>query len=125
VFTDCAIFYFRYLFLCNFSLTYSDVFSKLVLIKSPLHYTAIADLAVTHNIDVFALTETWISPNTTYAQQFDPIPHGFTLIFIPRLVTDLCTPQSLVVAQNLFSVNIANFSPHLQLLSNPLNCLQS
>jgi len=37
-----------------------------------LHYTA--DLADTHNIDVFALTETWISPNTTSAQLFDAIP---------------------------------------------------
>jgi len=32
---------------------------------NPLHYNAmIADLADTHNIDVFALTETLISPNT-------------------------------------------------------------
>ena len=36
----------------------------------PLHYTAIADLADTHNIHVFALTETWISSNTTSAQLF-------------------------------------------------------
>jgi len=39
-----------------------------------LHYTAIADLADTHNIDVFALNEAWIPPNTTSAQLFDVIP---------------------------------------------------
>ena len=57
----------------------------------PLHYTAIADLADTHNIHVFALTETWISSNTTSAQLFDAIPHGFTFISTPRLVPDSCT----------------------------------
>jgi len=45
-----------------------------------LHYTAIADLAVTHNIDVFALTETLISPNTISAQLFDAIPRRITFI---------------------------------------------
>jgi len=65
---------------------------------NPLHYTAIANLANTYNIDVFALSETWISPNTTSA---------------------------LVAAQHFFSVNLANFSPHPLLLLNPLNCLQS
>jgi len=49
---------------------------------NPVHYTAIADLADTHNIDVFALTETWISPNTTSAQLFDAIPRGLTFIKI-------------------------------------------
>ena len=57
----------------------------------PLHYTAIADLADTHNIHVFALTETWISSNTTSTQLFDAIPHGFTFISTPRLVPDSCT----------------------------------
>jgi len=33
--------------------------------------------------------------------------------------------QSLVAAQHFFSVNLANFSPHLLLLLNLLNCLQS
>jgi exonuclease III len=55
---------------------------------NPLHYTAIADLADTHNIHVFALTETWISHNTTSAQLFDAIPHGFTFISTPRPILD-------------------------------------
>jgi len=56
-----------------------------------VHCTAIADLADTHNIDVFALFETWISPNTTSAQLFDAIPRGFTFINTPRPVPDSCT----------------------------------
>ena len=55
-------------------------------LTNPLHYTAIADLANTHNINVFALTETWISPKTTSAEILDSIPHGYTLISTPRPV---------------------------------------
>jgi len=68
---------------------------------NPLHYTAIAVLADTHNIDVFALTETWISPNTTFAQQFDAIPRGFTFINTPRPVPDSRT-SSIVAAGTAF-----------------------
>jgi len=50
-----------------------------------------ADLADTQNIDIFALSETWISGNTTSAQQFDVISRGFTFINTPRLVPDSCT----------------------------------
>jgi len=59
--------------------------------SSPLHYTAIADLADTHNIDVFSLTEIWISANNTFAQLFDAIPRGFTFINTPRPAPDLFT----------------------------------
>jgi len=55
---------------------------------NPLHYTANADLADSLNIDVFAHTETWISPNTTSAQLVDAIPRGFTSIITPRSVPD-------------------------------------
>ena len=34
---------------------------------NPLHHTALADLADTYSIDLFALTETWVSSNTTSA----------------------------------------------------------
>ena len=56
-----------------------------------LHYTAAADLAESHDIHIFALTETWINPNTTAAQLFDSIPRGFTLISNPRPVSSSCT----------------------------------
>jgi len=93
---------------------FHPVFVSLTSGNSLILFTIPADLAVTHNIDVFALTETWISPNTTSAQLFDAIPRGFTFINTPRSVPNSCT-----------SSIVANFSPHLPLLLNPLNCLQS
>jgi len=58
---------------------------------NPLHYIAIADLADTHKIDVFAPSETWISLNISSAQLFDAIPRGFTFTNTPRPVPDSCT----------------------------------
>jgi hypothetical protein len=58
---------------------------------NPLHYTAVSDLADTHHIHLFALTETWASPLTTSAELFDATPHGFTLISTPRPVSSSCT----------------------------------
>ena len=57
----------------------------------PLHYTALADLADTHHIHIFALTETWLNPNHTSSEIFDAIPHGFTLISNPRPVSPSST----------------------------------
>jgi len=88
------------------------------------HYTAIADFADTHNIDVYALTETRIFPNNTSVQLFDAIPHGFTFINKPRLISDSCTFKLLMAAQHFFSVNLKNVSSYLLLLLNRLNCLQ-
>ena len=47
---------------------------------NPLHCTTISDLTQIHNIHVFSLAETWISPYTTFARLFDAIPHGFSFI---------------------------------------------
>jgi len=94
---------------------------------NPLQYTAIADLADTHYIDIFALTETWISPNTTFVRLFDAIPSGFTFINTPRPVSDSLTSSIVgggLMAQHFFSVNLVNFTPHLLLFLNPLNCLR-
>jgi hypothetical protein len=46
-------------------------------LTNPVHYTALSDLVDTYNIDLFALSETWISPSTTAAELFDAIPAGF------------------------------------------------
>ena len=54
---------------------------------NPVHYTALADFANSHHIDLFALTETWISPSTTSAQLHDATPPGFSLISLPRSVS--------------------------------------
>jgi hypothetical protein len=48
-------------------------------------------LAEAHNIHVFALTETWPTPNSTSAEIFDAIPHGFTFLSTHRPVPDTCT----------------------------------
>ena len=60
-------------------------------LTNPRHYTALVDLAETHNIHVFPLTETWIHPNNTPAEIFDAIPHGFSFISNPRPVPPTCT----------------------------------
>ena len=60
-------------------------------LTNSLHYTALADLAESHNIHVFALTETWLTPNSTSAEIFDAIPHGFIFLITPRPVSDTCT----------------------------------
>jgi exonuclease III len=60
-------------------------------LTNPLHYTALADIAETHNIHVFALTETWLNPNNTSSEIFDALPHGFTIISNPRPVHSSCT----------------------------------
>jgi len=59
----------------------------------PLHYTTIADLADTHNIDVFALTETLdLSEHYLCSTIWCYIPRVFTFINTPRLaVPDPCT----------------------------------
>jgi hypothetical protein len=57
----------------------------------PLHYTALADLAESHNIHVLALTENWLTLNSTSAGIFDVIPHVVTFLSTPRPVPDSCT----------------------------------
>jgi hypothetical protein len=60
---------------------------KMRSLTNPVHYTALSDLADTYNIDLFALSETWISPSTTAAELFDATPPGFSLICNPRHVS--------------------------------------
>ena len=48
------------------------------------HYTALSTLAENHQIDLFALTETWITPSTTAAELLDSRPPGFSLLSFPR-----------------------------------------
>ena len=51
---------------------------------NPLKFTAIHDLAESRHIDLFALTETWITSSSTSAQLHGATPPGFTLISCPR-----------------------------------------
>ena len=50
---------------------------------NPLKYTAVSDLAQSHNIDVFALSETWITSSATSAELRNATPPGFFLISNP------------------------------------------
>jgi hypothetical protein len=56
-------------------------------LTNPLQYTALADMRES-DIHVFALTETWLTPNSTCADIFYAILHGFTLLSTPRLIPD-------------------------------------
>jgi hypothetical protein len=56
-------------------------------LTNSVHYTALTDLADIYNIDLFALTEIWISPSTTATELFDATPPGFSLISNPRPVS--------------------------------------
>ena len=51
---------------------------------NPLKFTAISDLAESRCIDLFALTETWITSSSTGAELLNATPPGFTLISCPR-----------------------------------------
>jgi len=53
---------------------------------NPLTYTAISDLAETHNIYFFALTETWITLSATSAGLRNATPPGILLISNPRII---------------------------------------
>jgi hypothetical protein len=91
----------RHMFLFTLILLYGDVhmnpgpvsakFNLCTLnirsMTNPVHYTALSDLVDTYNIDLFALSETWISPSTTAAELVDAIPPGFSLISNPRPVS--------------------------------------
>jgi len=47
-------------------------------VLNPVKYTAIADLAESHQIDLFALTETWITSSSSSSDLFNATPPGFT-----------------------------------------------
>ena len=53
-------------------------------LTNQLHYTALADLAHTHNINLFALSETWVTPSTTISELSEATPPEFSLISTPR-----------------------------------------
>ena len=53
-------------------------------LTNQLHYTALADLALTHHINLFALSETWVTPSTTFSELSEATPPEFSLISTPR-----------------------------------------
>jgi Endonuclease-reverse transcriptase len=67
------------------------------------HYTALSCIAKTHHIDLFALTETWISPSTTSAELLDSKPTGFSLLSFPRPVSP-CSKKKNIGGDTAFLV---------------------
>jgi hypothetical protein len=53
---------------------------------NPVHYTALSDLADTYNIDLFALSETWISPIVLLLLSSLML---FLLVFLSLVILDL------------------------------------
>jgi exonuclease III len=51
---------------------------------NPMKYTAIFDLAHSRHVDLFALTETWITSSATSAELRNAPPPGFSLVSCPR-----------------------------------------
>ena len=56
-------------------------------LTNQLHYTGLADLALTHHINLFALSETWVTPSTTFSELSEATPPEFSLISTPRPVS--------------------------------------
>jgi len=78
---------------------------------NPVKYTAIADLADAYQIDLFALTETWISSSSS-SELFNATPPGFTLISCARPTP--ATKSHIVGGVQRFSfVNLLLFFLHL------------
>ena len=67
------------------------------------HYTALSSIAEAHHIDLFALTETWITPSTTSAELLESKPTGFSLLSFPRPVSP-CTKHKQVGGGTAFLV---------------------
>jgi Reverse transcriptase (RNA-dependent DNA polymerase)/Endonuclease-reverse transcriptase len=74
-------------------------------LTNPLHYTALADIAETQNINIFAITETWITPSTTFAELADATPPGFTLISTPRPPPSSNTNKKIIGGGTAFVIN--------------------
>ena len=66
------------------SSTFNVCTLNILSLTNRVHYTALSCLAEDHHVDLFALTETWITPSTTSAELFDSAPPGFSLLSSPR-----------------------------------------
>ena len=90
---------------------------------NPLKYTSITDLAKSRHIDLFALTETWIT-SSTGAELSNATPPSFTLISCLTQPQQL-SPTLLAGAQHFSFVNLLLFFLHQLKPSSHLKCLLS
>ncbi len=88
-------------------------------LTDPLHSTAVADLAQTHNLDLIALSETWIKPETTPYQLAEATPPGYTLLSKHRPLPSNYNPKfnlggglAFLIKENLTLVPTSATSTH-------------
>ena len=74
-------------------------------LTNQLHYTALADLAHTHNINLFALSETWVTPSTTISELSEATPPEFSLISTPRPVSPTNEKKKIVGGGTAFLIH--------------------
>ena len=74
-------------------------------LTNQLHYTALADLALTHNINLFALSETWVTPSTTFSELSEATPPEFSLISTPRPVSPTNQKKKIVGGGTAFLIH--------------------
>ena len=92
--------------LTNFKLCTLNIRS----LTNPLHITALSDLAETEKINLFALTETWVTPSTTFAELSDATPPNYNLTSFPRPVSPVNIKKSIIgggtafLLQNSFNI---------------------
>ena len=74
-------------------------------LTNQLHYTALADPALTHHINLFALSETWVTPSTTFSELSEATPPEFSLISTPRPVSPTNQKKKIVGRWHCFLIH--------------------
>jgi hypothetical protein len=69
------------------SSTFNVYTLNILSLTNSIHYTALSCSAEAHHIDLFALTETWITLSNTYAELLESKPTGFSLLSFSRPVS--------------------------------------
>ena len=90
---------------------------------NPLKYTLlpISQSLIRPYIDLFALTETWITSSSSSSELSNATPPGFTLISCPR-PTPATYPTLLAEVQHFSSVNLLLFFLYLLKPSSHSKC---
>ena len=71
---------------------------------NPSKFTAILDLAESKHVDIFALSETWITPAATTSELISATPPGFTLISYPRSASSKKTKSKIIGGGTAFLI---------------------
>jgi len=74
---------------------------------------------------LISVTSGTICGNRGYENQFLPTAEVDDIFKVSQFCVSNKLSGSLMAVQHFFSGNLANFSPHLLLLLNPLNCQHS